>query len=68
MGNYSINLNSDAIITHIKGVPMTFIPKTPYLATDGVIEIYEGEEFKGIVLIERKHEPKSMEIPFAKQL
>ncbi len=42
---------------------MAFIPKTPYLTTDGIIEIYENEAFKGIVLIERKNEPKGLALP-----
>lgn len=42
---------------------MPFIPKTPYLTTDGIIELYEGERFKGIVLIERSNEPKGLALP-----
>ncbi len=42
---------------------MTFTPKTPYLTTDGIIEIYENEAFKGIVLIERKNEPRGLALP-----
>ena len=42
---------------------MTFTPKTPYLTTDVIIEIYENEAFKGIVLIERKNEPKGLALP-----
>jgi len=37
--------------------------RTPYLATDGIIEIYEGEDFKGIVLIERRNEPRGLALP-----
>ena len=37
--------------------------RTPHLATDGIIEIYEGEDFKGIVLIERRNEPKGLALP-----
>ena len=37
--------------------------RTPHLATDGIIEIYEGDVFKGIVLIERKNEPKGLALP-----
>ena len=37
--------------------------KTPHLATDGIIEIYEDEHFKGIVLIERKNEPRGLALP-----
>ncbi len=42
---------------------MAFTPKTPYLSTDGIIEVYEGNNFKGIVLIERKNEPKGLALP-----
>ena len=37
--------------------------RTPHLATDGIIEIYEGETLKGIVLIERKNEPRGLALP-----
>ena len=42
---------------------MAFTPKTPYLTTDGIIELYEGEIFKGIVLIERKNKPIGLALP-----
>jgi 8-oxo-dGTP diphosphatase len=42
---------------------MPFIPKTPYLTTDGIIELYEEDSFKGIVLITRKNEPKGLALP-----
>jgi 8-oxo-dGTP diphosphatase len=42
---------------------MPFTPKTPYLTTDGIIELYEGDTFKGIVLIERKNEPRGLALP-----
>ncbi len=42
---------------------MAFIPKTPYLTTDGIIEIYKNGTFKGIVLIERKNEPRGLALP-----
>ena len=42
---------------------MPFTPKTPYLTTDGIIELYEGETFKGIVLIERGNDPKGLALP-----
>ena len=42
---------------------MPFTPKTPYLTTDGIIELYEGERFKGIILIERRNEPKGLALP-----
>jgi len=37
--------------------------KTPYLATDAIIKIFDKERFKGIVLIERKNEPKGIALP-----
>jgi 8-oxo-dGTP diphosphatase len=37
--------------------------ETPYLATDGIIEIYDGEKLQGIVLIERKNEPRGLALP-----
>jgi 8-oxo-dGTP diphosphatase len=42
---------------------MVFTPQTPYLTTDGIIEIYEDEKFKGIILIERNNEPKGLALP-----
>ena len=42
---------------------MSFTPKTPYLTTDGIIELYEGETFRGIVLIERKNDPQGLALP-----
>ena len=42
---------------------MPFTPKTPYLTTDGIIELYEGDTFKGIVLIERRNDPKGLALP-----
>ncbi len=38
--------------------------KTPYLAVDGIIKLYDGNEnFKGIVLIERLNRPLGVAIP-----
>jgi len=37
--------------------------KTPFLATDSIIEIYDNGKFVGIVLIERKNEPKGLALP-----
>lgn len=38
--------------------------KTPYLAVDGIIKLYdENENFKGIVLIERLNRPFGIAIP-----
>ena len=43
---------------------MAFTPKTPYLTTDGIIEVYDNEQqFQGIVLIERKNDPKGLALP-----
>jgi 8-oxo-dGTP diphosphatase len=38
-------------------------PKTPYLAVDGVVRLWEGERFKGIVLVERRNEPLGYALP-----
>jgi 8-oxo-dGTP diphosphatase len=40
-----------------------FEPKTPYLAVDGVVRLWEGQRFKGIVLIERRYEPLGYALP-----
>lgn len=37
--------------------------KTPFLAVDGIIELYKDDVFQGIVLIERLNEPLGMAIP-----
>ncbi len=38
--------------------------KTPYLAVDGIIQLFdESNNFKGIVLIERKNPPLGLAIP-----
>lgn len=38
--------------------------KTPYLAVDGIVEIYnDKDEFQGIVLIERLNPPKGLALP-----
>jgi 8-oxo-dGTP diphosphatase len=42
---------------------MAFTPKTPYLTTDGIIELYDGQTFRGIVLIERKNPPLGLALP-----
>lgn len=42
---------------------MSFTPKTPYLTTDGIVEIYLNEKFQGIVLIERKNPPLGLALP-----
>ncbi len=40
-----------------------FEPKTPYLTTDGIIEMYDGDSFLGIVLIARKNPPVGLALP-----
>jgi len=43
---------------------MAFTPKTPYLTTDGIVEIYNSsEELLGIVLIKRKYPPLGLALP-----
>jgi len=43
---------------------MAFTPKTPYLTTDGIVEIYNSsEELQGIVLIQRKYPPLGLALP-----
>ena len=42
---------------------MPFTPKTPYLTTDAIVEIYKDNDFKGIVLIKRKNTPLGLALP-----
>lgn len=43
---------------------MSWKPKTSYLSVDGIVEIYdEDENFKGIVIIQRKNEPLGIALP-----
>lgn len=43
---------------------MSWKPQTPYLTTDGIVEIYsDSEEFMGIVFIERKNTPLGLALP-----
>ena len=42
---------------------MAFDPKTPYLTTDGIVEVYREGDFQGIVLIERKNPPYGWALP-----
>lgn len=43
---------------------MSWQPKTPFLATDGIIEVYDDKgAFEGIVLIERKNPPLGLAFP-----
>ncbi|MDQ7038501.1 MAG: NUDIX hydrolase [Aquificota bacterium] len=37
--------------------------RTPYLAVDVIVRLWEGERFKGIVLVERKNPPVGLAIP-----
>ena len=40
-----------------------FTPQTPYLTTDGIIELYDGDTFRGLVLISRKNPPVGLALP-----
>jgi len=43
---------------------MSWKPKTPYLTSDGIVEIYNAsEKFLGIVLIQRKNTPLGLALP-----
>jgi len=43
---------------------MSWKPKTPYLTTDGIVEIYNSsDELLGIVLIQRKNTPIGLALP-----
>jgi len=43
---------------------MSWKPKTPYLTTDGIVEIYDlSEKFLGLVLIQRKNTPLGLALP-----
>lgn len=43
---------------------MSWKPNTPYLTTDGIVEIYNSSEnFLGIVLIQRKNIPLGLALP-----
>lgn len=43
---------------------MPFKPKTPYLTTDGIVEIYnDSQSLAGIVLIKRKYPPLGLALP-----
>ena len=43
---------------------MSWKPKTPYLTTDGIVEIYNAsEKLLGIVLIQRKNIPLGLALP-----
>ncbi|MEJ7555923.1 MAG: NUDIX hydrolase [Aquificaceae bacterium] len=38
-------------------------PKTPHLAVDAILRLWEGERFKGLVLIERLYAPEGLALP-----
>ncbi|ADC89444.1 NUDIX hydrolase [Thermocrinis albus DSM 14484] len=38
-------------------------PETPLLATDAVVRLWEKDHLKGLVLIERRYEPKGFALP-----
>ena len=40
-----------------------FKPSTPFIAVDGIIKVFDGQRFKGIVLIERKNPPLGVALP-----
>jgi len=43
---------------------MSWKPKTPYLTTDGIVEIYNAsDKLLGIVLIQRKNTPLGLALP-----
>ena len=43
---------------------MAFTPKTPYLTTDGIVEIYnDAQQLLGIVFIKRKYPPLGLALP-----
>jgi len=42
---------------------MPWPPQTPYLTTDGIVEIYQKDTFLGIVLIKRKNPPLGFSLP-----
>lgn len=42
---------------------MPFTPKTPYLTTDAIIEVYIENKFEGIVIIQRKNPPLGLALP-----
>lgn len=43
---------------------MSWKPQTPYLTTDGIVEIYNtSQELLGIVLIKRKNPPYGLALP-----
>ena len=37
--------------------------KTPFVAVDGIIKVFDGRSLQGIVLIERKNPPHGLAIP-----
>lgn len=52
--------------TYVSGQGVLAMYQPPVLATTAIIEVYEANEFKGIVLIERGKEPWGKAIPGGK--
>lgn len=42
---------------------MAWQPQTPYLTTDGIVELYDADKMIGVVLISRKNPPHGMALP-----
>ncbi len=40
-----------------------FEPRTPHLAVDGLVRLWDGDRLRGIVLIERRFEPLGYALP-----
>lgn len=52
------------MILYVKKLLGEIMIKTPFLAADGIIKLYdEDENFKGIVLIQRLNEPHGIALP-----
>ena len=54
------------LMGHANNQPEKLPHKPPILTTTAIIEVYEGDEFKGIVLIERGKAPFGKAIPGGK--
>lgn len=54
------------MVGHASTQPTQQAHKPPILTTTAIIEVYEGSQFKGIVLIERGKAPFGMAIPGGK--
>ena len=42
---------------------MSWKPETPFVSTDGIVEIYEDDRLLGVVLITRKNPPYGVALP-----